>query len=148
MGASGWTYYVPFERDRDAALRRLQQKVFRACDYYRRPRTRKPKTLAELRKLAGEDGTHSILDMMRVVPPPATPGEVTLDMNIERWGTISELHPQDLLEFFGTTKPTRVQVEERIDELRDWRNRNVGTLVVIYKSGKPDELLFTGYSGD
>jgi hypothetical protein len=148
MGASGWSYFVPFDRDHGRALRRLQKKVFASGKFYRRPRSPKPKTLAELRKLSGEDGTHSILDMNRVIPPPKRPGEIQSSFDEQRFGSVSELHATDLTEFFGTTKPTRAQVEDRLDEITSWRNRNVGSLVVIYKDGKPDELLFTGFSGD
>ena len=34
MGASSWSYYVPYEADFDAALRRLHAGVFTAGTYY------------------------------------------------------------------------------------------------------------------
>jgi hypothetical protein len=35
MGASGWSYKVPFQSDINKALQELRQKVFEAGDYYK-----------------------------------------------------------------------------------------------------------------
>src|ERR1041385_3314556 len=73
MGASGWSYFVPFDTNFEAALTRLHQDVFRSGKYSA-PGKKKPKTIDELRKRTGEDGTHSILDITRIAPPPVTKG--------------------------------------------------------------------------
>jgi hypothetical protein len=53
-----------------------------------------------------------------------------------------------LIEFFGTDKPARRMIEDRIADLRNMRRRWQATYVIAYKDGVPDEILFTGYSGD
>ena len=163
MGASGWRYYVPYEADFSAALARLRKQVFASGDYHRRGKGRKPKSIDELLKRNAEDGTHSILDIERVGPRPTKRGaevfipSVGLDEaarmrwveeQISRIGSVRELHPHDLLELFGTTMPTREQVEAREDDIMDMRSRGSGTIVVIYKDKQPSELLFIGFSGD
>ncbi len=174
MGASAWNYYVSYEADFGAALERLQKQVFARGEYYRRNKRRKPKTIDDLRKSNAEDGTHSILDITHVGPKPTKPGHENvwtppsagadgqIDMKRfdanehDRWiaqlktvlGSVRELHDDDLVELFGTTKPTRASVEERESALWDLRDRGMGTIVVIYDGDTPRELLFTGVSGD
>jgi hypothetical protein len=80
-GASGWDYYVPYQADFGAALDGLRRRVFAdgdcwwtvpgefaksASDFSDRPRTE-----AELwaDESVQYDGTHSILDMERVLGP-------------------------------------------------------------------------------
>lgn len=174
MGASGWKYYVPYDADFGAALARLHKQVFARGGYYRRNKRRKPKTIDDLRKSNGEDGTHSILDITHVGPKPTKPGcenlwtppsagaDGQIDMKRfdaeehDRWlaqlksvfGSVRELHDDDLVELFGTTKPTRAAVEQRESDIQDLRERGMGTIVVIYDGRTPRELLFTGFSGD
>jgi hypothetical protein len=162
MGASSWSYLTKYQPDLDAALAKLQQQEFRAGRYYRPKKAKKPKSIAELRKQNAEEGTHSILDITRVGPRPNRPGEIFLEMPppdpeghrrwLEDWnnrfGTARELHPDDLVEFFGTLTPSRAQVDERLDELIDWRSRWQATIVVVHDAGKPTEILFAGVSGD
>lgn len=161
MGASGWSYYVPYDRDHKAALDRLRTAIFEAGRYYKRGR-RTPKSIAEAIELAAEDGTHSILDIDRVAPAPTEPGAESLrqlprepgkrgswfasySQNI---GTARELHPDDLRALLGTTTPTRDQVDAAVEEITEHRARGLGTIIVIYAEGKPSELAFIGFSGD
>lgn len=163
MGASGWHYYVPYESDFGAALARLQQQVFASGDYYHRGKGRKPRSIKELLHRNAEEGTHSILDITRVGARPTKPGAEDFtprpDLDeaarsrwvedlISRIGSVRELHPDDLVELFGTTMPTRKQVEDRQDEIMEMRTRGSGTIVVIYEGKQPTELLFIGFSGD
>src|SRR5262245_31066586 len=79
LGASGWDYYVPYQPDRYAAFVALRQRVFEsgefwwavpgepgkmARDYPNRPQTEDELWAEESVRLAG---THSILDMYRVL---------------------------------------------------------------------------------
>lgn len=174
MGASSWVYIVPYDSDFAAALARLQQQVFESGEYYGGREKRRPKTLAELRKRSGEGGTHSILDMKHVGPtpdiagdenlwqPPNTDERGVIDMKRfepeahQRWldrvnatlFSVRELHPDDLVRLFGTTKPTRAQAEAREYELLEMRERGLGTIVVLYEGDVPRELMFVGFSGD
>ena len=64
------------------------------------------------------------------------------------FGAVRELHPDDLHRVFGTTQPSRADVEANGMEVQELRSRWEGTVVVIYEGEKPTELFFTGYSGD
>lgn len=174
MGASGWSYYVPYDPDLDRALQRLREQVFREGKFYSPDPARRPKSIAQLLEWNAEDGTHSILDMTRIAPPPKTPGRSgrslppnsdergVIDMTRfdpeahRRWleeafgsiGAVRELHPDDLRALFGTTRPPRAAVEARASDVMDLRARGEGTVVVIYEGDAPVELFFTAFSGD
>ena len=116
----------------------------------------------------GPDGTHSILDMNRVVdraPQPTTLREWLAENQktgklpdpndlsgtfFPRIGSISPLSEHQLIILFGTTEPSRQMVERaaadrRLDELRDCGE---GFYVVVYGDGAPNEIYFAGCSGD
>ena len=85
MGASGWSYFVEYQPDLQTAFEALQAKVFAdgdywwavpgewdktAADYPHRPRTREELFNDDR---VQESGTHSILDMDRVLPEGEPP---------------------------------------------------------------------------
>jgi hypothetical protein len=87
MGASQWDYYVPYEPDLGAALRRLQARVFTERDYWW---PYQDDTEAMLRpcpsngaglwsdEYVQECGTHSILDMVGIVADGEKPDFATV----------------------------------------------------------------------
>ena len=54
---------------------------------------------------------------------------------------------EDLLDLFGTDKPTHEMIEES-DELYDVLERGQGVYIVVYKDEQPSEIFFAGYSFD
>jgi hypothetical protein len=83
---------------------------------------------------AGESGTHSILDITRVG---------------KRAGhaTAFPLGPDHLLDAFGTTEPTRAEVEASklaFAEDLHWQ----AVYFAVYRNGLPVEWAFVGSSGD
>lgn len=164
MGASGWGYFVPYQADMQNALNDLRLRVFEKGEYYtpgaflqmildrldslsEEERQRyeqlkqeyeqapKPKTIEELIRMNGEDGTHSILDMDGVSSEP-------------EFGKVSPLTPEELHQVFGTSEPSRDMIEGNLSTLLTYRQRWEGLYIVVYKDGSPHELLFAGYSGD
>lgn len=169
MGASAWQYFTAYKQDVQSALDELRQKEFAEGRYFKMganlPETFEewvkqlnvqeeqaqqfkegfnqlkamgqatPTTIDELFELNEEAGTHSILDIF----------EIGTSTDEDESGTISTEH---LVRLFGTDKPTHQMVEEKADELLDFRGRGSCTYIVVYKDGQPDELFFTGYSGD
>lgn len=115
-------------------------------------------SIVEMREASGEDGTHSILDMEGVSDEKDN-------------GICAPLSKIVLEAYFGTDQPTRTMIDDAftrripfnywdydiplealplshyIDRAGD-RGRWQGTYIVIYRDGQPDEILFTGYSGD
>src|SRR5690349_10034540 len=111
MGAHAYWYFVPYERDIDAALRKLRVREFQAGRYNpAMPFVDFPLDLSkpspgprhasidQARQAADADGTRSILDIDAIGDAPD-------------FGTAAPLEESDLQAFFGTTQPTRETVE-------------------------------------
>ena len=92
--------------------------------------------------MTGENGTHSILDITHI-------------SDIPEFCAATPLSKHRYLKFFGTTTPTRAQIEaandvrvqgERFDEgIRRWE----AVYVVVHdEAGSPIEYVFVGASGD
>ena len=128
MGATGWRYFVDWQKDINEALKALQKEVFRTRKYQcqhggdphewiegldelfvragqRRPQSPpirppgwSPATIDELLAHVDQEGTHSILDVLGVA--------IT-----EEFGHVYPAPEAWLLETYGTTRPTRQMVE-------------------------------------
>lgn len=197
MGATGWSYFVPYEADASAALKRLREDVFARGDYvfgdglseeqveegmtrmrpeleaaakemaakaedpsqpehvraalkefatrmremgnYKaRPRPSQPKTIEALLEQQAENGTHSILDVIEISPEP-------------KFGAITPFPRAQLVEFFGTEKPSHEQIEEAyesgsIEEIASERWQ--GICITAFRNDSPSEIFFAGCSGD
>jgi hypothetical protein len=178
MGATGWTYTTPYETEPEVALERLREEIFAAGDYLppggimRFPQLppgtslriqiimaalraiaalsvaihwiarggRQPRSIDELLHMTGESGTHSILDITHIA-------------DIPEFCAATPLSKHRYLKFFGTTTPTRAQIDaasdahgEQFDEgIRRWE---AVYIVVHDESGSPVEYVFVGASGD
>jgi hypothetical protein len=159
MGASGWQYVTPYHGDVAAALRELRERVFRDQQYYwwddfeeDEPR---PATIDGIwaSQPMRESGTHSILDVSRVV----TTTELPDYRNRGDYGTVRPLAPDRIAHHFGTTRPTRAQFEAlatdvstpgHVDFINELTMRGAGLYVLLYGGENPAEVGFWGYSGD
>jgi hypothetical protein len=141
MGATTWDYFTDYEDDAGAALQKLREKVFREGKYERFTfSSKKPQTIDDLLEGQGESGTHSILDIQGVSPEP-------------EFGAVCPMPVERLQELFGTDKPTRKMVEEKLgdEELIEdplVSERWQGVYFTVYRDGRPNELYFIGTSGD
>jgi hypothetical protein len=148
MGASGWHYYVAYQPDLQAALDELRRSVFETGEYWwavpyefgksAADFPNRPRTEAELwaDEVVHECGTHSILDMFRVVADGEEPD----------YGTVQPVTEQEALDRVGVAKLTRAHVEvlEPLAE-RHWFGR---CAVLRDATGDPNEIYFWGSSGD
>jgi hypothetical protein len=146
MGASPWFYFVDYQPDITAALHELQEREFKAGRY--NPAEDFPifpvkldhvpgcrhESIDEAQDEADADGTRSILDITRVGTEPD-------------YGVVAPLPDEDLLKWFGTTKPTREQIEDS-DEFLDDIDRGQGIYIIAHKDGAPSDIYFAGYSYD
>jgi hypothetical protein len=147
MGGHPWFYFVEYEADVEGALQKLRQREFEAGRY--NPVVGFPEfpinqdsaapgaqheSIDEAMEDADADGTRSILDMMRV--------SETADYN-----AVAPVPKEELMELFGTDKPTREMIEEG-DDLFEMLERGQGVYIVVYKDDAPSELFFAGYSFD
>ncbi|MBF9130173.1 hypothetical protein I0C86_14585 [Plantactinospora sp. S1510] len=147
MGASGWGYVVAYQPDLGAALDALRQKVFAEGDYWwargelghsASDYDNRPATMRELfaDEWVQESGTHSILDMYRVLGDGEKPDH----------GTVEPVTKAEALQYTGTELPTREHVVAMGDLVRD---RWFGRCVVLHDAaGQPQEIYFWGFSGD
>ena len=147
MGGHPWFYLVAYETDIDSALQKLRQREFQAGRYNPvisfpefpiGPQSPAPgakhSSIEDAVEDSAEDGTRSILDMERVSD---TPDDCA----------VAPLPDEDLLEFFGTTKPTPEMVEGS-DELFEMLERGQGVYIVVYTDDQPSGIFFAGYSFD
>ncbi len=156
MGAEPWSCFTPYRDDVAEALEESRLREF-AAGRYRKPwgPESTPATIDEVIEASEADGTCSILDMMGVSDTPRNPefrlgsGEFQMfDFDGDPMlGLVAPLTPEQLVELFGTARPTRAMIEGSSDyyELID---RGLGIYIVAYDGDSPSELFFAGYSFD
>jgi hypothetical protein len=154
MGASGWHYVAPYHGNVAAALRDLQERVFRERDYSWWDEFGDwepvPASLEELwaRESGWDSGTHSILDIREGI-----------DVGPVDWPDfrIRGLDPDEVEDLFGTGRPSRDDFEALARNPASPRAaefhgavtmRWTGRYVLLFEEGKPTEVGFWGYSGD
>ncbi|GIE84073.1 hypothetical protein [Actinoplanes regularis] len=148
MGASGWHYFTDYEPDLRVVLDRLHRQAFGAGEYYwpddDEDDSWEPVRPATLERLLADaavasTGTHSVLDIVRVVAPGESDG----------FGTLRHLMPEEVHRLFGTAMPTREQFLHRLSTLGDFGQRWSGYCVVLDNGvGGMRQLAVWGYSGD
>jgi len=140
-GGSGWSYFAPYESDTPAALQKLRWDVFRKGDYYKVDPKRKAKSPEHALRLNGEDGTHSIIDIMKAATAPSDACEI---------GAVCPLSKAKLVELFGTERPTRAKIEstDAGGQLQSLFSGGSGVYVVVYERNAPKSIYFAGHSGD
>jgi len=147
VGGESWFYFVPYQADINRALQALRVREFKAGRY--NPATpflefpvdaaspgsgAQHSSIEDAIEDADADGTRSILDMERVAEEPD-------------YGAVTPMAEEDLVNLFGTSKPTREMIEAN-DELFELLERGQGVYVVVYRDGAPAEIFFAGYSFD
>ncbi len=147
MGGHPWFYFVDYEPDVNAALQKLRQREFQAGRY--NPAVDFPEfpvgaespapgaqhdSIEEALEDADADGTRSILDMEQVADTPD-------------YGVAALLPKEDLMNLFGTDKPTREMIEDS-DDLYEALERGQGVYIIVYDGSQPSEIFFAGYSFD
>ena len=135
MGATGWAYFAKYKKDLGAVLEGLREETFRAKKFYSVDPKAKPATIEELQEMNAEEGTHSILDIGAIADTAS-------------FGVAAPLPKDELVALLGTDKPDHKLVAAKAHDLQTVRTRWEGTYVIVYKDGKPDEVFFTGFSGD
>ena len=150
MGASGWEYLVPYQADLQAALNDLRRRVFESGDYVS-PVTWglvAPESVEALAQqeyywqFMGENGTHSIIDVLTVVP---------YEMGEQEFGTVCAFTDEEYEDYFGSTRPARADWDRFRDDplLHEYvAERWTGRAMVLWADDAPSEIAFWGYSGD
>jgi hypothetical protein len=133
MGAEPWDYFVPFEDNIQAALDKLRVHEFQAGRF--RGSEEGHATIEEVMNNMGADGTGSILDITTVADEP-------------NYFAVAPLSREQMVELFGTDRPTRQMIERNHGELYELMDRGQGVYVISYEGDKPSEIFFGGYSFD
>jgi len=161
MGASGWDYRVPYAGSVETALFAVQEQVLASGDFlwpwdeYEPDEddiVARPTSMAELNAAKEQEtfwdaGTHTILDVDHMAAG-----------DDDEIGGIRPLTEDELTKWFGSVEPSAADFEripmylQRMHEkgtLGDLtETRWTGRSMVLYRDGKPDEVVFWGYSGD
>jgi hypothetical protein len=94
-----------------------------------------PRTVDEAVARAGDEGTHSILDITR-----------TADFFAAR--AAAPLPDIALRRNLGTMRPDRARVEDRYAQVAGELDRWECVYLTVYRDGEPHELAFIGLTGD
>ena len=147
MGGNPWFYFVSYQKDLNSALHQLKQREFQAGRYS--PVILIPRfpvdegnqgpgvghgSIEDALDASGESGTRSILDMERVADKRGL-------------GVVAPLETEILDLLYGTTRPSREQVEVNMNFFEEV-DRGEGIYIITYRDGTPSEILFAGYSYD
>lgn len=152
MGGHPYWYFVPYGGDAGQALEALREREFRAGRYspvlryikFDEPAftAQQPgpqhESIEEAMEAGLEKGTRSILDIERVVDDP----------DDADYGVAAPLALEQLLEIYGTDRPTRRMLEADRGYFDDILRGQCIYVVVHDDEGMPSELLFAGYSYD
>jgi hypothetical protein len=151
MGASTWEYYVPYATNPLQVLSDVHNAVLADQHYYwPRDDVPRPTSLAQLHELYEDEvnddlasnGTHSILDVWRVLPA-GSPDE---------YFAVMPLTADQVQTAFGTTTPTRAQFSAAYDDRTGVITdvpRWSGRFTTLYDDdGNLTELVVWGVSGD
>jgi hypothetical protein len=140
LGASGWHHVVAHQCDVRAAFSEVQQQVLADGDYYHGGydfSSFDDLMVARDDEDFWEVGTHSILDMMKVIESHEK----------DEVAAVRVLREDEVLAQFGTAQPTAADLERLL--ATEWNtNRWEGRVTVLYSDGQPTGLGFWGISGD
>ncbi len=96
-----------------------------------------PRSIEHAREMAGEAGTHSILD-------------IESTSAVRGFGLATPLSGEELLALFGTDKPTGAMAREKEQAgvLATLRDRWQAAYFTVFEGKKPAGIVFCGCSGD
>jgi len=130
MGGEPWFNIVPYEADVEAALQKTRAEIFKSGNYTHTGK-RKPRTIEEVLKRGGDEGTNSILDMTHVADRPTD-------------RAVAPLTKKMLVKVFGTEQPTETDWWANYLDLWDTLEPGRGIVVVLYADGSPAKIAFAG----
>lgn len=141
MSSTAWRYFVPYQSDYQAAIDALRAHTFEQGAYLQ-PWTDRdhaplppPESIEEAVQRCGEDGTHSILDIVAfsLIPGP---------------GLACLVSRADRMRIYGTPNPTREDIADHRFALVHTLDLNEARILTVYdEDGAPESLYLEGLSG-
>lgn len=170
MGVSSWSYFVPYQKDIQAALTALRMRVFQTSEYLDpdayllqvfSSRTVRKKFIEqlpgdlkkEIKEGLQERRSKKPSSIDELVERAGESGTHSI-LDIQRVeprparGAAAPLTQKQLRKLFGTTKPTREQLVARLYDLMNLRSPWRACYVVVYRGSRPREICFAGSSGE
>lgn len=148
MGAYNFVYVVQYQEDVQAALTQLREREFRAGRY--RPAAPDSgiggsgvfpvphQSIEELEADMPYMGTGTILDFNRVADAPT-----------DEFGVVGRMDDARLADIFGTATPSRGDFDaDPYHGFGEDIERGEAFWFILYRDGRPNELVFAGCSGD
>ena len=132
MGAEAYTWVTKYRKNLAEALRTAREETFAAGKFI--GVDEHPATMEEAVELGAEAGTGSILDITGVSECPEL-------------CSVCPLTSEELIEFFGTERPTFAQIEQCAPFWESF-DRGEARAVTLYKNGKPSQICFAGWTID
>jgi hypothetical protein len=143
MGATTWNYFVAYEADTEAALKRLREKVFKGGEY--ESGVVSPDQIrAAYEQVIGQDSNPNmarlqidqVMEQLRPLMPPERPKAKSIEELIEQraengthsildiqqisdtsgFAAVGPMPSEELVKLFGTDKPTRTMVEDKLGD--------------------------------
>ncbi|WP_238013421.1 hypothetical protein KZZ52_23835 [Dactylosporangium sp. AC04546] len=176
MGASQWSWQVPYEPDIAAALERARQETYDQGQFYRQPPNEQARSMTEEEFVAADiaymrasmaeafgDDVGEIDDAMARASWHAAhvdvrdPDSLLESQPFSRTHSVIDMSPSsispvpddELQALFATLRPTPDAVEAAIaDRSLTGYVRDHGRYVVTYTDGSPSTIVFVGHSGD
>jgi hypothetical protein len=153
MGASLWSYVVAHD-DVQRAFVKLREDVFARREYHGARSGSTFRSIEDLVDFQAEDGTHSILDMARVVDGHAPPMPTTEELGQRllaamlgtadtTYGTVFRMTDDELRACCGAARASHAPDLGKISI-----ERGTGRWTAIYDDETPVSLWFGGVSGD
>ena len=140
MGASSWSYFIPYQTDISKALRELREATFERSEYFQRDPYWKSMSFVDflppVPDLTEEEKADYLAEFQKLQTlPEPTSIETLIEWNGEAgthsildiaqigskasFGVAAPLSKASLKKFFGTDKPTREMIEREERNL-DW----------------------------
>lgn len=170
MGASGWSYFVPYQKDVKKAFIALRQREFNAGNYYKHEYSvdgpienyfppghiitieERMQTQKELDFLSNINKMpiNTIDELLKKNGAEGTHSIIDI-RDIEETDDLNssgKLNNVEILKLYGTLRPTKEMVQSKEMELQQYRGRSLCTYQIVYLDELPEEYFFTGNSGD
>ena len=132
MGAEGYIWITKFKKNLADALQAAREETFASGKFF--GADEHPASIEEAIGLGAESGTGSLLDIVTVSEAPEL-------------CAVCPLSREELLEFFGSERPTIEQIEKSVSFWASF-DRGEARAITLYEKGQPARICFAGWTID
>ena len=132
MGAEGYIWVTKYKKNLADALETARMEVFASGKFIGADKL--PASIEKAIELGAESGTGSLLDIVTVSEAPEICAVCPVDT-------------EELLEFFGTERPTIEQIEKSVSFWASF-DRGEARAITLYEKGQPARICFAGWTID